>query len=216
MQEWHEDEAGVRRRGTDYHAPARGEQGSLIEEIKAIARLPIDDDKTRTTRCMTVKSVDRVCYKIAMNEDKLSQTKVYIALMTIGYNTRYHNMMQGNPDALHLMEPVMMECAKTCDLDVIDMVMGYTLFRGTKSRSFRLDKAKMGEAEKEAMGCGVNRSELNLYNVFAGMERILSEEPYYIERQEERLFSAPMDEFLSAKRKLEFRLVSLRGILAMR
>jgi|LGOV01.1.fsa_nt_gb hypothetical protein len=203
------------REAYNYVPPARCEQGSLIEEIKAIARHPISDEETRTTRCMTLKSVDRVCYKIAMNEDKLSQTKVYIALMTIGYKARYHNKMQDNPDALHVMEPVMMDCAATCDLDVIDMVMGYTLFKGAQSRAYRLDKAKMGEAEKESMGCGVDRSELNLFNVLAGMERVLTEEPYYIERQDERLFRAPMDEFLSAKRKLEFRLVSLRGILAM-
>jgi len=199
----------------DYTPPAQVEQGGLIEEIKGIARTPINEDQTRTTRCMTLKSVDRVCYKIAMNEDKLSQTKVFIALMTIGYNTRYHNSLNGNPDALHLMPPVIEDCVATNDLDILDMLREYSLFDGARSRSFRLDKSKMGEAEKLSMKCGIDRSELNLFNVLAGVERVLSEESYYIDIRDERLFRIPMDEFLSAKRKLEFRLVSLRGILAM-
>jgi len=199
----------------NYQAPAREEQGSLIERIKAIARNPIDEENTRTTRCMVLKSVDRVCYKIAMNEGGISKTKVYIALMEIGYNARYHDLQQDNPDELHSMEEVLEDCTKTCDVDIIDMVMGYTLFKDARSISYRLDKSKMGEAEKEAMKCGISRSELNLFNVLAGLERVLSEEPYYIERRDERLFMAPMDEFLSAKRKLGFRLVSLRGILSM-
>ena len=197
MPNW-KDLNGVRSRKADYQPPARIEQGGLIEEIKVIARTPLDDAQTRTTRCMTLESVDRVCYKIAMNEDKLSQTKVFIALMTIGYNTRYHNSMNGNQDALHLMAPVIEDCAATNDIDILDIIRGYSLFKDARSRTFRLDKSKMGEAEKSSMKCGITRAELNLFNVFAGIERVLLEESYYIDVRDERLFRIPMDEFLSA------------------
>jgi len=150
-----------------------------------------------------------------MRENGFTETNVFIGLMTVGYNVRYANLKSGNLDALQSMKEGIADCADTCDVDIIDEIREHTLFRDAKSSSFRLDRAKMGEAEKDAMHCGVDRSELNLYNAMTGLERLLSEDPYYIGKQDERLFRVPMDEFMSANRRLEFRLVSLRSILAM-
>jgi len=194
----------------------RHEQGHYIEAIKAYARCQIEEKDATRARCMTLKSAERVCHYIGIQEGELLPTKVYGGLRVIGYGKRYHDMKTGNPDELHGMVGCISDCFDTCDIDLIDKIDDGALFRDTISKTFRVDSKSAGEAAKEAQECGIHQSELTLYNVLTGIEILLSEEPHYIDRIDERLFRIPMDELISARRKIGMNLVSLRSILATR
>ena len=193
--------------------PSQHEQGHYIETINTFARARLKDDDATYAKCMTLKSVDRVCHYIAKQEGGLLPTKVYMALGSIGYGKRYHNMKIGNPDELHKIKECVSDCIDTCDIDIIDEVNDSMLFRHSKSKTFRVNKERAAENAKEAIACGVNQSELTLYNVLTGIEALLSEEQHYIERRDKRLFRIPMDEFISARRKIGFKVKNLRNIL---
>lgn len=194
------------------YEPERDYQGKALDDLIERSKTPIDEDSVLRSRCMTLKPVDRVCYKVVKNHALSSVTKVYVGFWWLGYNIRYHGLKNGSLDALHKMDACINECSMSDDPDIIDMLMYSNLFPDGTSRVYRMDKAKMGEVDKEAVRCGVNRSELNLFNVLTGIKRLLSDEPYYIERQDERVYRQAIDEFLSVSARLRRRATGLYAI----
>lgn len=187
-------------------------QGFYIDQIVEYARTSIREDDAGHARCSTFRTLRYLCKFIAANES-IPESKVYPALRYIGYNIRYHRMKNGNLDPLHEIGAVARDCVLTRNMALIDLASSQRLFLDTNSTTYRMNKAAIAIAVKDADISGINLSELNLYNVLEGVNTIIENEPDYILLRDDKIVRDPLDVFKETKDLLKFKLVGMKSML---
>lgn len=181
----------------------RDPDGTVLDDIIWYARneLPVED--SMIARCATFDSLDYICSIIAARE-KIKRTKVYPALRMVGYNWRYHDMTNDNPDALYGMCERVQTCLISGDPGIVPIVtQSKGLFTSTRTVQYRVSREAMGIAGKDADDAGISLSELNLFNVLEGLTRLCENTSTYREfRDNNLLFDETLTTFSFIKRRL--------------
>lgn len=143
------------------------------------------------------------------------ESKVYPALRLIGYNIRYHNLKCNNPDPLYDIGKLVRECVLTAKVPLIEHATKATdIFVGVNTRKYRISENDISISMMDANYAGIKVSELNMYNVFEGINTLILNEPYYNNVRNDRLVSEPMILFDDIKVKLVIRYNELKATLS--
>lgn len=152
----------------------------IIEQMKDYALTKMSRDDSSTMNCGTSKHIEILCRHISACEG-IKYTRVYPALRLMGYNHRYHKLKDGHSDILYDISNAVHKCYVLDNPFIIDYVSNDTIvFGGMRSVKYRIEDRDIGIATTDAYNCGINVSELNMYNVLTGINILVSTEPYYI------------------------------------
>ena len=180
----------------------RHPQGFYIDQMKAYATTKIKEEDAGRVNCASFSSLNNVCKFIAMNDD-IPVTKVYPSLRYIGYNNRYHDMMNGAPDMLYEMGDSVKQCVFTLNPYLIDFATeDINLFGNTTKSVYRIKADAIAVSMKDAERCGIKVSELNMYNVLEGLNVVMSNEPDYMLYLEDRIFKKTLAMFDEVKHNI--------------
>jgi len=185
----------------NYH-PDKESDGTVLEQIIEYAHLEIPAEDSAPTRCATFDALDYICGIIAAKE-RIKRTRIYPALRMIGYNWRYHDMKNGNPDALYGMGERVQTCMISADPGLVSYVShSKGLFTGTRSVQYRMIRESMGIAMDDADDAGVTLSELNLFNALEGLTRLVENSTTYRDLRDNLFFDETLTMFSFIKRRL--------------
>ena len=161
------------------HTPAQKPPDYCINLMKAYASTKRTRDDSSVVRCATFEEFDGACELIEI-VSTIPFTKVYPALREVGYNMRYTDMKNSNPDALWDLGDVVYRCKLLRDDGLKPFLkMSRGLFTNTVDASYRMSTPTIGETGTWARKAGIKISELNLYNALSGLELLTQTDPDY-------------------------------------
>lgn len=186
-------------------------QGHYLDQIHAYATAQLANEDAGSMRFGTFRKLDHVCKFIAVNED-VQTSKLYPALRWIGYNNRYHDMKNSNPDGLDVLADNVKKCMLTIDSNLIDCASSY-IFQSTSTEVFRVEKKVVAVTTKDAKRYGIRVSDLNMYNVLEGVNVLLNNEPDYIVLRDKQIFDVVINVYNEMQDMIRYKNIGLEAIL---
>lgn len=179
---------------------------TLVEQIKTYAGTKIVEDDAGRVNCASFKSLNHVCKFIAANED-VPVTKVYPSLRMIGYNIRYNDMKNNNPDMLYEMGGLVKRCVLTSNPNAIDFATNDdNLFGRTLKSVYRIREDVIAVAMKDAESAGIQVSELNMFNVLEGVDALTSMDADYALMRDNMIFRKTLLAFDEIKQSIRWKI----------
>lgn len=200
------------REAFDYK-PDRDTQGTALEKLREYATTSLSREDSGMMRCATFDAFEYICGIISSIE-KIPVTRVYPGLRMIGYDHRYTNMKNNNPDALWDIGDVANRCMVCGDPGVIPFVSSSTgLFSDVRSSSYRVNEQVISIAGKDAQRAGIKLSELNLFNALEGLNILVNDDQKYFVYRENVYIEESLAKFSFIKRHLTAKRATLLKVL---
>lgn len=194
-------------------ARVRGEQGTLIQQIKDFGKEIIPEEDARRMNCATFEDFELIWMDVK-HEANIRIDRVYGALRLIGYNARWHQKTIGGDDPLGEVGELIRLCERSRDRDIKLMAKRRApLFTDVRSIKIRIDKDTHGHAVNDAEDAGIQTSHLNLYLALTGVEALVENEPAWIERRDDDDIIDILRMKSKAARSLLHQRTMLRGVL---
>ena len=191
---------------------ATGRQVTIIDQMKDYTRTKIRRDESATMNCGTHKHISILCKHISAH-DGIKYTRLYPALRMIGFNHRYHEYKLGRSDVLYDISTIVNKCYMSTNPYIIDYISNDVLtFGKMQTTKYRFLDTDIGIATTESYNCGIKVSELNFYNVLAGINVLISNESYYRDIVDTPIVRPLVKSFRDINEMLQDRLSSLNAV----
>ena len=170
--------------------------GGVLDRLHRYAYAPIPEEDSERAWCRCNDDVDILCDYIAVNE-KLRVTRIYPAMVSIGYNMRLHNVKE-NSDMISKVSDRLDELRssdKREDRKNAKRVSKIKVNFDGGRYHYRLAKTLVAQISECARKCGVSVVDLYLYYFLIGIKELVESEETFSQVKEFEEFKSAMWDF---------------------
>ena len=187
------------------------EVGGVLDKIRSYVYSPIPEDSAARVHCRFPEHVDILCDYIASKED-LRYTRIYPAIVVIGYGVRMHNLKEEGRDIISDISDILKSLRLSrirSDRLFVKGVNNVTIrFQGDR-HNFRFESELVAQVSDTAKLCGALSSDLYLYYFLIGIKELVEREDSLSEMADFEEFKQSMFDLKYADDKLNAYKVSI-------
>lgn len=185
----------------------------IVDQIKTYTNTKISNDDVGYVKCSTIDDLDIICGFISANENVI-QSRVYPALRLIGYNDRYHQFKLDKHILFEDRAVLIKRCKLALNRNIVEMMSTTTdVFKGTRKKTYRIDKMAVAVTVKDAERYNIKTSDLNLYYALHGLRILVANEPDYMLLKDHEYFVGALTTLSHAEDSVKWNIQTMETML---